>query len=1496
MKTQISRNSRQVFKNYSSVCHQQGRMLTDSDLTEQALLSRDRLNQALRDVIGSGTPRHDALLQVIKVGDELVPSLHWGDDGGRVYVDGVPAEVRADESAPDANVFDYQHQLYYPMGPDGPELPDDASGYRLYVDVWDRTVIWLEDEVLRDPGLHGADTTTRTQTVAQVKWCDIETDPLCPDVNPPIGDALLRLVLRSLATSADPCDPCADELELNDPVGNYLFRVEVHDIHYDENNQPDAVVLKWSSENGAEAYKTSDVPPDFSSNQYVYEFFDDVTEKRLGVHLARDGSNQRVIDGNRHQLVETFLATSSDAKTCVRRWDGWCRLEKSGANWQLVSGFEGSIDLSLGIGAGKPGHVTQGGDAVQVELRVITLNLELSDHALISGDFWTAPVRESVHQQGEVLLEGEAGSGKPPEGEAHHYMLLVDVVDETMSLPAGSECDVYNACKSAQFPSLTDLRADDICFDNNECNMPEVTTVQDALDHLCQENDLPWHNKHLHGWGIVCGLAVDCDFDNPDTVILRSGYALDCDGRDMVIKEDRPVNILKILEEANIDPQTLDEDQGVCLFLEHTEEQTLGVGVELLEQDKPTLLERLKDTLLFDFYNDCILDLINTLKGDIDDTDIQARCAKTKCGHEQIKPIKRRTLALTNLLFHKTSNEQETILNVSPCEHALLKDLYDKLKIHLSSKTFCAQFSHNDFPEYPFKDEKVCRATWFTPEILDHVRLHPNGKFLFGWKRDSSRIFVFEQLGEGCIGDLLAYAEVPQLENGTITDLAIDADNNIYLSAIIHQEDTLLARGKLDVNALDKCQLKIEWQTSFICGVKVVQLELSPWSNKQLYATALCKGVYLLELEDLFNREKIEKEPDWPFSASGHMAFDIKTNQVFATAFETSKNIRQSKSSPSCENGYYNRIVIFNGTSLDEQKNMVTLGLEVNDQQVHGYDGFALAQSKTTVDANRLTLGASDSVLYLVINEVEKSDIKALCRFESIHLKKTEEKGGSWIGAKYHSFGEAGHISLQYVKSDQLDGVVASRYAMHDLQYIPGNPKQKEKKLLTSIPIQAGPVEIIAYDSAQQIFVLNHLGQSITALTYELPTYQKERDALGKYRNEVIVAFYGLLSGLIQYLKDCFCHHLLIECPECDEDDKVYLGCLSLEDNQVNNICNFTKRKYVKSFPTLAYWLSLIPIAPLVSWLVEEFCCLVLPNFIKQRDPQEISISTQQLGMSKAILNADQANVVTELTTQGQKLAKIGMTNLVGAGYKDKNDFKELVMLEYRYKPGVFVPPKTKDIGNAQLVEKVEAIDFEAFKRQEKVTLLESKIVTLNEQKTEAETRFKQIEADKLKADLEVTILKDEITGLKQKTEKVIVLEGKVTTLTQEKDKVETRFTTLEADKLTAKQEVTSLKNEITSLKQEKTNSEARFVELEKGLSDLAKIRRDVQPILEGGKPVSTIEGITPANLKILKDNNITTVKALADVNAVKLREMGINARTATSLIKKAKDKIKLRT
>jgi hypothetical protein len=1435
MKIQNSRNSRQPNKDYSSVCHQQGRMLTDADLTEQALIARDRLNEALKDVIGSGTPRHGALLQVIEAGGEQIPSLHWG----RVYVDGIPAAVRAADDAPDADQFDYAHQLRYP---EAPALPA-GSAHRLYVDVWERSVIWLQDEGLRDPGLHGADTTARTQTLAQVKWCAADQDPLCSDINPTLGDARLRLVLRSLATGTDPCDPCAEELELNDPVGNYLFRVEVHDVAYDANDQPEAVVLKWSSENGAEAYATSSVPPDFASNQFVYEFFDETTEQRLGIHLARDGSNQRVIDGQRPGLLSVFSASAPQAKDSVRRWDGWCRIEKSGSDWQLSAGFEGTIDLTSGVGADKPGHVTQGGDGVSIELRVITLSLELADHPLVAGDYWSAPVRESVHQQGEVLLaDPDSGAGVAPQGEPHHYMLLVDVDAEgKQTVAPASGCDGYNACRLPQFPSLTDLRASDICFDNNVCDMPEVVTVQDALDQLCQERDLRWHNRHLHGWGVVCGLILECDPEQPDAVILNGGYALDCEGNDMVVDEEGfTINIPERLEEEGIDPAGLAEDQGVCLYLEFTEDKELDVGIELYEEEQLDWWERLRGTLLHDFYDDCILDLVKALTGELQDTEVEQRCALTVCGREQIRPAKRRTLTLANLLFHYQQGEAETILNLSQCEHALLRDLYDSLKNILRSRTFCAQFEQQAFPDYPFADEPICRATWFTPETLDHVRPSADGKLVFGWQRNSARVFVFQQLEKGCLGDLVGYFDVPQMDQGTLTDLNF-SDGVLTLVGIVHQEDSLFARGKLGSFDTKNCEIKIDWQTSFMCGIRIVRLVEAPWSNKQLYLVGLCKGVYLFERDALFSETKIERDPDWGFAASGHIDFDLRSGLVFATA---------AGSGASCLEGYYNQLVMFNGLPVDGVAQPVTtlIPRAIETQQiVLGSDGFVLgrvgdSRSETpTPAADVAGVGLLEQIRGLTLFLVgELGEQKILYRFDSNHIKAGEAKTVDWFGDFHHGFEAADRVALQYLKAEKHDGVIATRYAMHDMQYIPGDPSLYKDGLLDSIPVQAGPVAVAVIDSRQQILVLNHMGQSFTLLNDGLEAYQKGRDTLGQYRVDVLAAFYGLLSGLLQYLKDCFCNHLLIHCAECTGDEKVYLGCLTLRDGAVYNICNFTKRKFVKTAESIAYWLSIIPIGPLVGWLVEELCCLILPNYFQQRETPTFSITPNQLGVAKAVMHTDRNNILSGITSGSQEIARKGLTQVVGAGYKDQRDYPELVGKEYRYKPGVFQPPQVALASDAQVRKQVQTLAKDRSKSTQQVNLLQQQVLSLQADRQSLVERVGAVEADKQKAE----------------------------------------------------QEVANLKAQLVGLQQEKSTTDARILELEKTQVEFNDLRTSMQPLINAAKPVSSVEGVTPETATLLEKNRITTVKALADADPTLLRELGMTDDTATNLVKLANDQL----
>ena len=139
MKTQLSRNSFDPTKRYSGVYQQMGRMLTDADWNELAELGKDRLAQTITDVINKGTPRERGLVKVLPQADGSEKySLRWG----YVYVDGIIAEVRADKHAdlddPTETKFEYLHQADLPRAP---ALP--ANDYRLYLDVWERTVIAL---------------------------------------------------------------------------------------------------------------------------------------------------------------------------------------------------------------------------------------------------------------------------------------------------------------------------------------------------------------------------------------------------------------------------------------------------------------------------------------------------------------------------------------------------------------------------------------------------------------------------------------------------------------------------------------------------------------------------------------------------------------------------------------------------------------------------------------------------------------------------------------------------------------------------------------------------------------------------------------------------------------------------------------------------------------------------------------------------------------------------------------------------------------------------------------------------------------------------------------------------------------------------------------------------------------------------------------------------------------------------------------------------------
>src|SRR5262249_5690189 len=123
------------------------------------------------------------------------------------------------------------------------------------------------------------------------------------------------------------------------------------------------------------------------------------------------------------------------------------------------------------------------------------IQVQFAQGSYRSGDYWLIPARTAT---GEIEwppfeVPNTHPIPQPPIGIRHHYcrLALLKVQGGNLHL---------EDCRE-KFPPLTDICAEDICFDNSVCKLPEAKTVQEALDRLCAAHDLRHHNKHLHGWG-----------------------------------------------------------------------------------------------------------------------------------------------------------------------------------------------------------------------------------------------------------------------------------------------------------------------------------------------------------------------------------------------------------------------------------------------------------------------------------------------------------------------------------------------------------------------------------------------------------------------------------------------------------------------------------------------------------------------------------------------------------------------------------------------------------------------------------------------------------------------------------------------------------------------------------------------------------------------------------------------------------------------------------
>jgi hypothetical protein len=789
-----------------------------------------------------------------------------------------------------------------------------------------------------------------------------------------------------------------------------------------------------------------------------------------------------------------------------------------------------------------------------------------------TGEYWTFAARTAGGAV-EPLVDA------PPRGPRHHYcpLALVTWADDGTGAFTAS---VLDDCRP-QFPSLTNICAEDVCFDNGTCDLPAAETVQDALDRLCRERDLRFHNKHLHGWGIVCGLQVEC---GPDTngerrsVTVRNGYAIDCEGNDIVLEEQEGGKTLDLLEqieahdaESPNDPLVTDGEGEVCLTVA-LDGEGVRYDVEPFEDAGNPLRSMLEDSILFDFWENCVLKVIDFFKKQVtpgvdEDTGDE--------GAPLVGLARRRATTLLNLLIQLFNPVNGRYVYLSLREHEILRALYDGLRALLQSKTFCAMFAGaRPFPDYPFADDGL--TTFFGRGSHTRVRLHPREPLAYTLGADD-RLHVYD-VDEG---EMVAEIQVPGGQGAVVRDVAFAVDRKQVYAIASLGDDTVFATA--DVDGLEHV-----WRpVTVICDADLRTLGVSASVPSSVFGVGLGSGLYEI------NPDNVDPKagPIVPFNASGHLEMHPNGRLAFATA-----------NAPDAASDRYDRVV-----RVRLQDPAITATFPVSTEAVvrTGDDDIALAR------------GADGGhKLYAVAEPADGSGKKAVLAFTGA------------LGANPQPFPSAEipvedtAVRLAWLPDGPLMVSFEDSYRIALVDTGTDNIVTVPQADLTPFrhPVQISPVSLAVAPDGERAYALNLVSNTINRVPRERlrPENQLDLAALGDYRDAILEAFVDLFGGALQYLKDCLCHHFLVNCPECEDDDRIYLACVSVRGGQIHQVCNFSKRKYVKSFPTVEYWMSIIPVLPMLKLAVQKFCCAVLPDFFgKYEAPGDEGVAGAQVGENR---------------------------------------------------------------------------------------------------------------------------------------------------------------------------------------------------------------------------------------------------------------------------------------
>lgn len=1151
-------------RHYNAVLKQQGRVQLDSDWNEHiSIIDHQRKTRTI-DIIGhSGAPIHDSGFQIIHPGNGPGDLLF---SSGRYYVDGLLVEtspssklpirafsannrIEVDDTKVDGiklvsgqwvRIFSEEDQqgliakitglgtnwievnedlssllfdtypklkllLPYSDQPDHPNAvsyePVAGQTDLIYLDVWERHITAIEDPNLREVALGGPDTDTRIKTIAQVKIlqnvgttnCDEEISQWDDLITPPNGRLTTKLVVPD-----DPLSPC----ELGESGGfhgmeNRLYRVEIHDVGTDGNP-----TFKWSRDNAAYAYA-------------IKEFFDETGGVVNKIRLKQNGKDEIL-----KIKAQDWIEVSGDYSDLDTDNPGTLiQVQKVDGNIITLDGdVSGHIDEPFvkirrwDTSNQRPEALTEVVEGTGFQLED-GIEIEFTGTVFKTGDFWVFSARTLT---GEIeILDREM-----PLGIQHHYSRLALVT----GLPEGSV--QIEDCRKEFYP-LTELSPGD---------------------------DLRLHHKYLHGFGVVCGLKVICGTDRRG-VTIQKGVALDCEG--YMIRVTSPINypLVDIAENQGFLDSGNDSGNSNILCLSIANGLNNNPVISLEPYNPQKFWDKvLEGTLIKDFYEECILTLVNFFRDQF----------PTSFTDEAPVPVQQRRLtAFINLLFQLVNPESGSFGFISggsdapnPDEDQLLRDFYAELKEIIASDTFCAMHDDRTFPDYLI-DSGL--STIFGPTVKFHHRLRiaPSGTYAYTCG-NNNMVYVYHLEEQ----EMVQSTAFPSNDNIILQDIAITGDGSRLITVgIVDNTHSSFAIAQIEADG------RLIWESpTTIQHMKFVSLGVG--RSLDMYSIAKGSGLFNISgiVEGDFNPDRDMLQG---FNATGllHVASEFTEQDViYAAANRSTIN----------ETSFFDHVVVFSPTPSNSAFRAINAQGEdeANDITTLGNRVFITSSEP---DGNNRILGEyhpnEPGMVRQAIIGPDSSARTKLAAYSDI----TENGQGEEF--------------MLITISDQFKVV-----------RVPMNRDIFEPDPTFRIPVQLFPMSIALDQQRSQGYVLNSVVNTLTKMDLRqvfqanpAPDYTMEPpENLRFYRNEALEVYHDLLYNLVQHIKDCFCDKYLVKCPECEEEDKVYLGCIEIRNSEIYHICNFSKRKYVKSFPTVEYWLSTIPVIPLIREAFTIFCCTVI--------------------------------------------------------------------------------------------------------------------------------------------------------------------------------------------------------------------------------------------------------------------------------------------------------------